>query len=118
MFAVYVHYIIEIMKYSRSEARNVLFHYQPNFFLFHEEILVSVRHLIEDQYASRSSAENGNDSAADEKKHEAMHFVVSLRKPTREILLDFLSTSYIAELIIYSLILSSSSLVSCSLCIN
>ena len=91
MFAVYVHYIIEIMKYSRGEARSILFHYQPNFFLFHEELLVSVRHMIEDQYTNRSSAENGNDSATDEKRHEVMHFVVSLRKPTREILLDFLT---------------------------
>lgn len=91
MFAVYIHYIIEIMKYSRSEARNVLFYYQPNFFLFHEEILVSVRRMIEDQYTNRSSSENGNDNATDEKRHEMMHFVVSLRKPTREILLTFLT---------------------------
>ena len=92
MFAVCVHAILQILKYSPQEARSVLFQYQPSFFLLHDDTLTMVRHLIEEQPVRRRQGDDGHDEAREDKWHENMSFNLALRKPTRNILLDFLAS--------------------------
>ena len=69
MFAVCVHAILQILKYSPQEARSVLFQYQPSFFLLHDDTLTMVRHLIEEQPVRRKQGDDGHDEAREDKWH-------------------------------------------------